>query len=116
MTGDLGAYRDFVDVTDVAEAVARAATAVGPLPAVVNVGSGRATLVRDLAAELAGLCGFTGELVESGSGSERSGAVSWVRADISLAAAALGWQPIRTLHDALAALWHASAPTAGAPA
>jgi hypothetical protein len=42
--------------------------------------------------------------------------VSWVRADIALAAAALGWQPLRTLHDALAALCHATVPAAGAPA
>ncbi|SHL39464.1 NAD-dependent epimerase/dehydratase family protein [Actinacidiphila paucisporea] len=115
-TGDLGAYRDFVDVKDVAEAVARAATAAGPLPPVLNVGSGQATAVRDLAAELAGLCGFTGRIEESGAGSERSAAVSWVRADISLAAAALGWRPIRTLHDALAALCRAPASPAGAPA
>jgi nucleoside-diphosphate-sugar epimerase len=114
--GDLGAYRDFVDVRDVAEAVALAATAPRPLPPVLNIGSGHATLVRDLAAELAGLCGFGGRIVESGAPSERSAGVSWVRADVSLAAAALGWQPIRTLHDALAALSHAAAPAAGAPA
>ncbi|CAG6399514.1 NAD(P)-dependent oxidoreductase [Streptomyces cocklensis] len=116
MTGDLGAYRDFVDVNDVAEAVALAATAPGTLPPVLNVGSGRATLVRDLAAELAGLCGFAGRIEESGTGSERSAAVSWVRADVSLAGAALGWQPVRTLHDALAALCPATAPTAATPA
>nr|WP_322975328.1 NAD-dependent epimerase/dehydratase family protein [Actinacidiphila bryophytorum] len=116
MTGDLGAYRDFVDVRDVAEAVALAATAPGPLPPVVNVGSGQATLVRDLAVELAGLCSFGGRITESGAGSERSAGVSWVRADIALAAAALGWQPLRTLHDALAALCHATVPAAGAPA
>jgi nucleoside-diphosphate-sugar epimerase len=113
-TGDLGAYRDFVDVKDVAEAVALAVAAPGPLPAVLNIGSGRATLVRDLAVELAGLCGFTGRIEESGTGSGRSAAVSWVRADVSLAAAALGWQPIRTLHDALAALCRG--PAAAGPA
>lgn len=115
-TGDLGAYRDFVDVTDVAQAVALAVTATGPLPPVLNVGSGRATLVRDLAAELAGLCGFSGRIEESGAGSERSAAVSWVRADLALVAASLGWQPVRTLHDSLAALWQATAPAAGSPA
>ncbi|MFG1806868.1 NAD-dependent epimerase/dehydratase family protein [Streptomyces sp. NPDC049040] len=115
-TGDLGAYRDFVDVTDVAEAVALAATAAGPLPPVLNVGSGAATLVRDLAAELAGLCGFTGRIEESGAGSERSAEVSWMRADISLTAATLGWQPVRSLHDALAALSDATAPATGGPA
>lgn len=115
-TGGLGAYRDFVDVRDVAEAVALAASAAGPLPPVVNIGSGRATLVRDLATELAALCGFTGTVEESGAGSERSAAVSWVRADVALAASALGWTPMRTLHDALAALSHSPVPAAGAPA
>jgi nucleoside-diphosphate-sugar epimerase len=115
-TGDLGAYRDFVDVRDVAEAVALAVLAAGPLPPVVNIGSGRATLVRDLAAELATLCGFTGTVEESGAGSERSAAVSWVRADIALAASALGWTPVRTLHDALAALCHSPVSAAGATA
>lgn len=109
-TGDLGAYRDLVDVADVAEAVALAATAPGPLPPVLNIGSGVATLVRDLVAELAVRCGFTGRVDESGTGSERSAAVSWVQADVSLAATALGWRPTRTLHDSLAALSRAAAP------
>ncbi|MFI0720354.1 NAD-dependent epimerase/dehydratase family protein [Streptomyces sp. NPDC021224] len=109
-TGDLGAYRDFVDVADVAEAVALAATAPGPLPPVLNIGSGVATPVRDLAAELAVRCGFTGRVDESGTGSERSAAVSWVQADVSLAATALGWRPTRTLHDSLAALSRAATP------
>lgn len=116
MTGDLGAFRDFVDVADVAEAVALAATTAGSLPPVLNVGSGRTTRVRELAAELAALCGFTGRIEESGAGSERSAAVSWARADISLAVASLGWQPVRPLHDALAALADATVPAAGARA
>jgi nucleoside-diphosphate-sugar epimerase len=115
-TGDLGAYRDFVDVADVAEAVALAATAPGPLPPVLNVGSGTATLVRDLADRLAARAGFTGRIVESGAGSERSAAVSWVRADISLAASSLGWRPARTLDEALTSLCAAPVPAAGAPA
>lgn len=112
-TGGLGAYRDFVDVTDVAEAVALAATAPGRLPPVLNVGSGRATEVRDLVHELAGISGFTGRIEESGAGSERSAATSWVRADITLAGTALGWRPARTLRDSLTDLWSARA---GAPA
>lgn len=114
-TGDLGAYRDFVDVADVAEAVALAATAPGPLPPVLNVGSGVATPVRDLVAELAVRCGFTGHVDESGAGSERSAAVSWVQADVSLAAAVLGWRPARTLHDSLAALARAASPAGARP-
>ncbi|MFI0896300.1 NAD-dependent epimerase/dehydratase family protein [Streptomyces sp. NPDC020983] len=114
-TGDLGAYRDFVDVADVAEAVALAATVPGPLPPVLNIGSGVATQVRDMVAELAARCGFTGRVDETGTGSERSAAVSWVQADISLAATALGWRPARTLHDSLAALCRAAAPAGARP-
>lgn len=106
-TGSLAAYRDFVAADDVAEAVALAVAAPGSLPPVVNIGSGQATRVRTLAAELATVSGFTGRLEESGQGSERSAAVSWHQADITLAAFALGWQPKRTLRDALTALWEA---------
>ncbi|HEY5837254.1 NAD-dependent epimerase/dehydratase family protein [Streptomyces sp.] len=104
-TGSLAAHRDFVHVRDVAEAVALAVTTPGPLPPVVNIGSGRATQVRTLARELAELSGFGGRIEESGGGSERSAEVSWHQADIALAASALGWRPARTLRDALTALW-----------
>lgn len=104
-TGSLAAYRDFVDVTDVAEAVALAVAAPGPLPPVVNIGSGRATRVRTLAEELAAVSGFTGRIEESGAGSERSAAVSWHQADIALAANTLGWRPARDLRASLTALW-----------
>jgi nucleoside-diphosphate-sugar epimerase len=106
-TGSLAAYRDFVDADDVADAVALAVDAPGSLPPVVNIGSGQATRVRTLAEELASVSGFQGQLEESGRGSERSAGVSWHQADITLAAYALGWQPARTLRDALTALWEA---------
>jgi nucleoside-diphosphate-sugar epimerase len=113
--GDLSATRDFVDVRDVAAAAVRAATAPGPLPTVLNIGSGRATVVRDLAAALVRAAGFRGHLEETGTGSARSAAVSWQCADITSARAALGWQPERTLPDSLTALW-SSLPPAGAVA
>ncbi|WP_405578902.1 NAD-dependent epimerase/dehydratase family protein [Streptomyces sp. NBC_01190] len=108
-TGGLTAYRDFVHVTDVAEAVALAATTPGPLPPVVNVGSGRATRARTLAEALAVVAGFSGRIEESGAPAARSAALDWQRADISLAARTLGWRPARTLHEALIALWRAAA-------
>lgn len=114
-TGSLAAYRDFVDTTDVADAVALAVTAPGPLPPIVNIGSGQATRVRALARELAEVSGFRGRIEESGQGSERSAEVSWHRADIALAASALGWRPTRTLRDALTALWRAVPARTAAP-
>ncbi|WP_432126845.1 NAD-dependent epimerase/dehydratase family protein [Streptomyces sp. bgisy082] len=108
--GDLSAYRDFVDVRDVARAVERAATAPGPLPPVLNVGGGEALPVRELVRRLADAAGFRGRIVEAGGdgdGSERSARVSWQCSDITAAAAALGWAPAHALDASLAALWEA---------
>ena len=90
--GPLDGHRDFVDVRDVAAAVAAAVTASGPLPGVLNVGSGRATALRDLAAMAAGMAGVPQPVEESG-GSVRSAAVTWQQADITAAASALGFRP-----------------------
>jgi nucleoside-diphosphate-sugar epimerase len=103
--GDLSAYRDFVDVRDVARAVALAVTAPGPLPPVLNVGAGRAVPVRDLVRGLAGKAGFRGRIEENAAGSARSADVSWQCSDITAAERALGWRPVHTLDDALTALW-----------
>ncbi|MER6383079.1 NAD(P)-dependent oxidoreductase, partial [Streptomyces sp. NPDC001127] len=111
--GDLSAHRDFVDVRDVAQAVTLAVTAPGRLPAVLNIGGGTATAVRELVCMLAGQAGFRGQLEESTGGSVRSAPVSWQCSDISAAARALGWRPAHTLDDALTALW--SATTESAP-
>ncbi|OIK27823.1 NAD-dependent epimerase/dehydratase family protein [Streptomyces malaysiense] len=106
--GDLSAYRDFVDVRDVAHAVALAVTAPGPLPPVLNIGGGGAVPVRELVHGLARLAGFRGRLAEDGGGSARSAQVSWQCSDIGAAARALGWRPAHGLDDALAALWAAA--------
>ncbi|MGA5407832.1 NAD-dependent epimerase/dehydratase family protein [Streptomyces lavendulocolor] len=111
--GDLSAYRDFVDVRDVARAVVLAATRRGAVPPVLNVGGGRAVRVRDLVHALAGAAGFTGRVEEAGGGSDRSSAVSWQCSDISAAHRALGWAPRFGLADSVAALW---ASVAGAAA
>ncbi|MGW0949187.1 NAD-dependent epimerase/dehydratase family protein [Streptomyces sp. NPDC002623] len=105
--GDLSAHRDFVDVRDVARAVELAVTAPEPLPPVLNVGSGRAVPVRELAHGLAAKAGFRGRMEENAGsgGSTRSGEVSWQCSAIGAAEEALGWRPLHTLDEALAALW-----------
>ncbi|MEU2871175.1 NAD(P)-dependent oxidoreductase [Streptomyces olivoreticuli] len=114
--GDLSTHRDFVDARDVAEAVVRAVTAPGPLPPVVNIGSGTARSARELAGELIRAAGFRGRLDEDGDGSHRSAAVPWQQADITLAARALHWQPRRTLTESLTDLWDGTArPPESAP-
>jgi nucleoside-diphosphate-sugar epimerase len=107
--GDLSAYRDFVDVRDVARAVALAVTAPGPLPPVLNIGGGGAVPVRELVRGLARMAGFRGRLEESAGGSARSAEVSWQCSDVSAAARVLGWRPVHGLDDSLAALWAATA-------
>ncbi|MFB0614436.1 NAD-dependent epimerase/dehydratase family protein [Streptomyces sp. AGS-58] len=107
--GDLSAHRDFVDVRDVARAAECAVTTPGPLPAVLNIGSGTAVPVRRLAHGLARRAGFRGRVEESTAGSARSAQVSWQCSDISAAARVLGWRPDHSLDDALAALWTADA-------
>lgn len=111
--GDLSAYRDFVDVRDVARAVVLAVTRRGAVPAVLNVGGGRAVRVRDLVHALARTAGFTGRVEEAGGGSARSAAVAWQCSDVSAAREALGWAPRFGLADSVTALW---ASVAGAPA
>ncbi|MEV6015808.1 MULTISPECIES: NAD(P)-dependent oxidoreductase [unclassified Streptomyces] len=106
--GDLSAYRDFVDVRDVARAAVAAATVPGQLPRVLNIGGGKAVPVRELVTGLARVAGFRGRIEENGGGSARSGEVSWQCSDIGAAEAALGWRPALTLDDSLAALWAAT--------
>ncbi|MEV0302714.1 NAD-dependent epimerase/dehydratase family protein [Streptomyces prasinus] len=106
--GDLSAYRDFVDVRDVARAAVLAVTAAGPLPPVLNIGGGEAVRVRDLVHLLARRAGFGGRIEEDAGpagGSARSAAVSWQCSDITAAGEALGWRPSYTLEESLAALW-----------
>ncbi len=103
--GDLSAYRDFVDARDVAEAAVLAACAPGPLPPVLNIGSGHATPVRELAGRFVEAAGHLRQLQETGDGSARSGAVSWSCADIGAARTALGWAPSRTLEQSVTDHW-----------
>ncbi|WP_415948498.1 NAD-dependent epimerase/dehydratase family protein [Streptomyces sp. KLOTTS4A1] len=108
--GDLSAYRDFVDARDVADAVACAVRLPGPLPAVLNIGSGTATPVRELADRYVEVAGHRRPLEETGAGSARSGAVSWSCADIGAARTALDWEPRRTLAESVLDHWRALSP------
>ncbi|WP_336209634.1 NAD-dependent epimerase/dehydratase family protein [Nonomuraea sp. LPB2021202275-12-8] len=102
--GPLGAYRDFVDVRDVAGAIVRAAFVPELAERVINVGSGRAVTVREAVAMQAAQAGFTGEVRESAPASVRSAAVGWSRADIRRAWQVLGWQPEYGLGESIKAM------------
>jgi NDP-hexose 4-ketoreductase len=101
--GPLDGHRDFVDVRDVAAAVEVACWVTGALPGIVNIGSGRATALRDLAGLAAGMAGVPRPIEES-TGSARSASVTWQRADITVAATTLGFRPAYSLSDSLRSL------------
>ena len=101
--GSLDVWRDFVDVRDVAEAVVAVALAEAKPPAVLNVGTGRATLARDVAGQLFELSGQPARIVEDGGGP----GVSWQQADVELIGKQLGWSPKVSLEQSLADSWSA---------
>jgi NDP-hexose 4-ketoreductase len=109
-TGPLTAFRDFVDVRDVAGAVLAAAAVGVGVPEVLNIGSGRATQLAELASSLAAISGAAGvvDAASQGNGSPRSAGVPWQQADISRAAAALGWSPATGLRESLRDMWDAA--------
>jgi nucleoside-diphosphate-sugar epimerase len=101
--GALDVWRDFVDVRDVAEAVLAAALADAKLPPVLNVGSGRATLARDVAGQLFELSGQPAKIVEDPNDGVPPAA--WQQADTTLIGKQLGWSPKISLEQSLADSW-----------
>jgi nucleoside-diphosphate-sugar epimerase len=99
--GPLDAYRDFVDARDVAAAVLAAATATGPVPAVLNVAGGVAVGLRDFAALAAGIAGVEPPIEEVRGDAARSAAVSWQQADLTRIAGSIGWVPLIPLITSL---------------
>jgi nucleoside-diphosphate-sugar epimerase len=111
--GPLGAYRDFVDVRDVATAITAAGLADQVKERVLNVGSGRPVRCREAIALMAEMAGFTGRIVETNLPPGRSGSVEWSAADASRIERSLGWTPSYDLRASVAATWRSS-ETAGA--
>ncbi|HEU5156683.1 MAG TPA: NAD(P)-dependent oxidoreductase [Streptosporangiaceae bacterium] len=111
--GSLAAYRDFVDVRDVADAAFAAACVPGPLPRLLNVGSGQPTLLRELVHTLVRISGSDRQVVESNDsgagGSARSAGVRWQQAHIGSIGRALGWRPATGLETSLRDLWKEAA-------
>jgi nucleoside-diphosphate-sugar epimerase len=105
LLGPLDSHRDLVDVRDVAAAVCAAALADEVKEPVLNVGSGRSVLVRDAVRLLAEVAGFDGQVRESAPAPERSGAVTWIAADIDRIHRVLGWTPQIDLAASIRASW-----------
>ena len=107
--GPLGAYRDFVDVQDVAALLRAVVVAPQVRSRIYNAGSGRAVTVRAAVGMLADRAGYTGAIREAGTGPQRSAAVDWIQADISRARAELDWAPTHELRTSIKDIWAAGA-------
>jgi dTDP-L-rhamnose 4-epimerase len=88
---DGGQRRDFVSVHDVVRALLLAADAPGAVGKALNVGSGRAVSVREVADTLARVLGVKAE--PRVSGTYRVGDIRHCFSDISAAREALGYEP-----------------------
>ncbi|WBB80496.1 NAD(P)-dependent oxidoreductase [Micromonospora sp. WMMD882] len=105
--GPLSAYRDFVDVRDLAALVVAVVLAPALRHRVFNAGSGRAVTAREAVGLLAGTAGYRGRIHEAGVGPQRSTAVGWIRADVGRAGQELGWTPLRDLATSIKDIWAA---------
>jgi UDP-glucose 4-epimerase len=112
--GDPASTRDYVYVDDIAQALVALHTLAGPLPPVVNVGSGEPTSLADLADLVRKAAGSAADIRQAPArGFDLPH--SWL--DVELAAQALGWRPQTSLPDGIAAAWRwIRTPTAGGEA
>ncbi|MFB6620292.1 NAD-dependent epimerase/dehydratase family protein [Streptomyces sp. NPDC085524] len=106
----LTAQREFLHLRDGVDAIVAALAPAGPCPPVLNLGLGRATSARELVELLIEESGVPTRVTEvpapAGTGPE----TEWHQLDISATRRALGWQPVRSLRDAVAELWAAACP------
>ena len=107
--GPLGAWRDYLDTRDVADAVLAACRARADGSAgdhvVFNIGRGEARQSRELVRLLCTAAGFDGRVDEARPASHRSSTVDWQAADVTLAARRLGWRATRDLDEAVREVW-----------
>ncbi|MEY9861260.1 nucleoside-diphosphate-sugar epimerase [Catenulispora sp. GAS73] len=103
--GALVSLRDFLALTDAAEAVAAAVTAPGVAGEVVNIGTGHAYDARRLVTMLIDASGVPTTLTEAPAPGPET---DWQQMEIEKAATLLGWTPRRSLADAIADLWAAA--------
>ena len=109
--GSLDSYRDYIDVRDVAAAIAVSLERAGNIRGeVVNIGTGNAQSTRTLIEQLFDNANrqFT---EDRAGGSARSKWANWQEADIGKARRLLGWEPRYSIDDTLA---HLAASVQGA--
>jgi UDP-glucose 4-epimerase len=96
--GDGQQTRDYVYITDVVNAMVAAASAPGVNQAIINVGSGRGTSIRELVRLVREMTGGEFEVVYN---PRNDRGPSRLSADISLAGEKLGYQPLTSLEEGL---------------
>lgn len=95
--------RDFVYVDDVADAIVRACTAP-PAPAVINIGTGTETAVRDVCRQLAEIAGAREQLLGFGELPMRPDEPGRYALSVERAAQLLDWRATTPLAAGLAAI------------
>jgi nucleoside-diphosphate-sugar epimerase len=103
--GSLDAHRDLLEARDVAHAVLAAAGVANVSDRLLNIGSGRATLMRSAVGQLMKAAGFNGTVRETTQSPRRSHAADWQQADIRAANRVLGWHAQYSLSGAIFMLW-----------
>lgn len=104
--GALVSLRDFLPLSDAAEAVAAAVTAPGATGQVINIGTGHAHNARELVTMLIEASAVPATLTEAAAPGPET---DWQQMSIAKAAELLAWTPRRSLADAIAELWAAAA-------
>ena len=111
--GDPATTRDYVYVDDVVDAMIRVHQHRAPLPAILNVGSGKPTTLQDLATIVLDVAGVPAvSLRHEGA---RSFDVSQTWLDVSAIRGVLGWQPVTDLRTGVAAAWSSLQSAVGSP-
>ncbi|WP_214109302.1 NAD-dependent epimerase/dehydratase family protein [Acrocarpospora catenulata] len=95
--------RDFIDVRDAAAAIVAAALARGPLPPVLNLGTGRAVPVQELVDTMISVAAWPGRVLSTPSAGGST--LPWSCADITAITQALPWRPAIPLRTTLADAW-----------
>ncbi|MGI9018295.1 MAG: UDP-glucose 4-epimerase GalE [Euzebya sp.] len=105
-TRDGTAIRDYVHVADLADAhLAALESMVSGTHRILNLGSGGGSSVREV---LAAVQQVTGRTIDVREAAPRPGDPAELVADATLARQVLGWQPTRSLEQAIADAWDAA--------
>lgn len=105
-TPDGTCIRDFIHVSDLADAHIRALDYMTEAPdnlSVFNLGTGKGTSVLEL---IHAFEKVTGQPVKYAFGPRRAGDVTEIYAEVRLAEEKMGWQAIRTVEDAVRDAWN----------